>query len=227
MGDETFSAPVILINELKVHTDAIFIGTPPSHPFNFFSNRKYIGKAPNSGIRLGVASRLIDNAWCSERDYFSPDIPAQLTGEDYFAGKDPALNIALNYDRNMTLKDYAIVYGAEKAFEYSNKWLNDYKNYDWWNSLDSVKLEDKINREGTHLMYFNRMKDAFELLKLNTLLFPDGFNTWDSLALWYYVSEDCENARTYYQKSYELNPDNTYAKRKVDEIDNMKRNENK
>ncbi len=222
MGDETFSAPVILINELKVHTDAIFIGIPPSHPFNFFSNRKYIGKAPNSGITIGVASRLIDNAWSSERDYFCPDIPAPFTGNDYFSGNDPALNIALDYEQNMTLKDYAIVYGAEQALEYSKKWLDKYKNFEWWIPLDAEKLEDKINKEGSRFMYFNRMKEAFELLKLNTLLFPDGFNTWDSLAEWYYISRDYKNAKIYYQKSYDINPKNKNAARIIQEIDNMK-----
>ena len=84
--------------------------------------------------------------------------------------------------------------------------------------VKDVMIQDVLYIDDSH-----SVKEAYELLKLNTLLFPDGFNTWDSLAMWYYATGDYENARTYYQKSYDLNPDNTYAKRKVDEINNMKK----
>lgn len=56
---------------------------------------------------------------------------------------------------------------------------------------------------------------AIGLFRLNTESYPQSFNTWDSLAEGYLTKGDKKNARKYYKKSLELNPQNTNAAEKL------------
>ena len=83
----------------------------------------------------------------------------------------------------------------------------------------SVRLtEREMNRLGYQLLGLERVKDAIEVFKQNTMDFPEAFNTWDSLAEAFIVSGDKEQAIKYYKKSLELNPANTNAVRKLKEL---------
>ena len=56
---------------------------------------------------------------------------------------------------------------------------------------------------------------ALNVFRLNTVAYPESFNTWDSLAEGYMEKGDNLNAVKYYRKSLELNPDNTGATRMI------------
>ena len=78
--------------------------------------------------------------------------------------------------------------------------------------------ENQMNRLGYQLLRLKRVKDAIAVFKQNTVDFPQAFNTWDSLAEGYMIDGDKELAIKYYQKSLELNPDNTNAVQKLKEL---------
>ena len=52
---------------------------------------------------------------------------------------------------------------------------------------------------------------AINVFRLNTVGYPESFNTWDSLAEGYMEKGDTLNATKFYEKSLELNPDNSNA----------------
>ena len=84
---------------------------------------------------------------------------------------------------------------------------------------DFVALtESQMNTLGYQLIRIKRVKDAIAVFKQNTDDFPNGFNTWDSLAEGYMIDGDKESAIKYYKKSLELNPDNTNAVEKLKEL---------
>lgn len=84
---------------------------------------------------------------------------------------------------------------------------------------DFVALtENQMNTLGYQLLRLKRVKDAIAVFKQNTVDFPNGFNTWDSLAEGYMIDGDKESAIKYYKKSLELNPDNTNAVQKLKEL---------
>ncbi len=60
---------------------------------------------------------------------------------------------------------------------------------------------------------------AIGLFRLNTESYPQSFNTWDSLAEGYLTKGDKRNARKYYKKSLELNPQNTNAAEKLKSLE--------
>jgi len=69
--------------------------------------------------------------------------------------------------------------------------------------------ENEINNFGYYLLEKDRVDDAIEVFKLNVELFPDAFNTYDSLGEAFMIKGDKELAIKNYEKSVELNPGNT------------------
>lgn len=69
----------------------------------------------------------------------------------------------------------------------------------------------RINGIGYVLLRMKKIDDAIEVFKLNTIDFPDSANFWDSLAEGYMTKGDKESAIKFYEKSLQLNPNNTNA----------------
>lgn len=78
--------------------------------------------------------------------------------------------------------------------------------------------EFNINISGYLLLNMKKTDEALKVFKLNTELFPDAFNTWDSLAEAYMVKGENAEAEKYYKKSLELNPDNSNAKKRLEKL---------
>ena len=72
--------------------------------------------------------------------------------------------------------------------------------------------ESEINNLGYTFMQQNKNNDALKIFKLNTELFPNGFNTFDSYGECLLKLGDTKNGIKAYKKSLELNSDNTNAK---------------
>ncbi len=71
--------------------------------------------------------------------------------------------------------------------------------------------EPELNALGYELLFAGRAKDAVEIFKLNVEAYPQGFNTYDSLAEAYLAAGEREPAIKNYKRSLELNPQNTNA----------------
>lgn len=71
--------------------------------------------------------------------------------------------------------------------------------------------EPELNRLGYQLLRNGKAKEAIEIFKLNVEAYPQGFNTYDSLAEAYMTINERELAIQNYKKSLELNPKNTNA----------------
>ncbi|MEO6812974.1 MAG: tetratricopeptide repeat protein [Ginsengibacter sp.] len=69
-------------------------------------------------------------------------------------------------------------------------------------------IENSMNTAGYELMNAKRLNDAIEVFKLNVKLFPDSWNTYDSLGEALALSGDKDGAIADYEKSVSLNPKN-------------------
>lgn len=94
--------------------------------------------------------------------------------------------------------------------------------------IEIIKSEDKNNSEydisesginsfGYNLMRQNKNEDALKVFKLNTELYPNAFNTWDSLGECLLILDKKEEGIKAYKKSLELNPENQNAKTIIEE----------
>jgi len=72
-----------------------------------------------------------------------------------------------------------------------------------------IMSENAMNGLGYQLMRMERTSDAIAIFKLNLDAHPDSWNVYDSLAEAYMEDGQKELAIQYYEKSLELNPENT------------------
>lgn len=71
--------------------------------------------------------------------------------------------------------------------------------------------ENELNNLGYQLIAKQKIDESIEIFKLNVEAYPDAFNTYDSLGEAYMINGDKELAIQNYNKSLELNPNNTNA----------------
>lgn len=71
--------------------------------------------------------------------------------------------------------------------------------------------EEQLNSMGYQLLKMKKIKEAIEIFKLNVEAYPQSANVYDSLAEAYMINGDKELAIKNYEKSLELNPENTNA----------------
>lgn len=69
--------------------------------------------------------------------------------------------------------------------------------------------EIEFNRLGYRFIGEDRIAEAIAVFKLNVEMYPDSWNVYDSLGEGYMIKGDSAQAIKYYQKSLELNPENT------------------
>jgi tetratricopeptide (TPR) repeat protein len=84
--------------------------------------------------------------------------------------------------------------------------------------LREANIEAGINTQGLRLLELKKFEEAIKVLNLNTQLFPNSWNTWDSLAEAYMQKGEAHIATGFFKKSIELNPNNSYAKEMVDKM---------
>ena len=80
--------------------------------------------------------------------------------------------------------------------------------------------ENQLNFLGYQLIQRNMLKEALVVFKLNVEAYPESFNPYDSLAEACRMNGDKEQAIVNYEKSLELNPENTNAVRQLKTLRN-------
>jgi len=96
IGRSTWSAAQFMVNELERYTNSIFVGEPTGGKVNSYGDSRKI-TLPNSGITVRVSTLWWQEDERDHRQATEPQIPAELTFEDYFRNTDPALRAILAY----------------------------------------------------------------------------------------------------------------------------------
>jgi tetratricopeptide (TPR) repeat protein len=221
-GNRTHSAASIFMYELAVHTHAIFVGEPDACGADLFSDNRFAGNLPNSRFPLWIASLQFTRRFpVNNPEYIMPHFPAPFSSHDYFTGNDPAMDLILKGDIR-SVAEFASDEGAEAALKYYQQLKEKYKDFDWWTLLDPEILEGSINRKGYDLMRDGDLRSAFQVFTLNTILFPNSSNVWDSLGECCYNMKKFKLSLQYYKKSIELDPNNENGKQMIKRIKRIK-----
>ncbi len=83
---------------------------------------------------------------------------------------------------------------------------------------DPGRVEGEVNAQGYVFLGTGRAERAREVFELNTRVFPEAFNTWDSLGEAYMVLGRTDEAIRSYARSLELNPANDNAKTMIERM---------
>jgi tetratricopeptide (TPR) repeat protein len=86
--------------------------------------------------------------------------------------------------------------------------------------LSEANIEAGLNTQGLKFMDLKKFDEAIKVLALNTELFPNSWNTWDSLAEAYMQKGELHIATGFFKKSIELNPNNGHAKEMIEKMAN-------
>jgi hypothetical protein len=92
IGRRSFSASVLLMAEMMIHTHTLLVGEPTGAAQNMFSDMVNRGTLPNSSAILVISSEIFNIAWPGNKNHtIPPHYPAPFSSQDFFSGKDPAL----------------------------------------------------------------------------------------------------------------------------------------
>jgi hypothetical protein len=94
----TFSAASNLATEIEQSTDARFVGEPMGGGLNFWNDVTWVDlEALPIPMRVAVSERYWQFAEPDDpRLTIEPDVALEVTAADHFAGRDPALEVALD-----------------------------------------------------------------------------------------------------------------------------------
>lgn len=123
---------------------------------------------------------------------------------DYSRNPDAELGLKLNADF------------ADFAMSLENEGIPAAKKI--YASMNPIYLEGGMNALGYQLMNRGEMDKAFYVLKQNTESHPASANAFDSLGEYYFNLKKYEEALSHYQKSLELDKENTNAEMMIKKI---------
>ena len=102
MGRRTFSAAQNLLTEITKFTNAILVGEPSGSSPNFIGEAGWF-KLPNSGLLGLVASQYHQTSKAEDfRYWIAPHLPVKLSSNDYFTGKDKALDVVFEVIKSLS-----------------------------------------------------------------------------------------------------------------------------
>lgn len=203
IGRQTFSAAQNLVNELEKYTKATFVGEPTASHVNLYGDARPIF-LPNSKLRVNISSLWWQNmVELDRRPWTSPQVSASLTFADYANNIDPAMQAVLNYQLRPTMTEL-----VRADFEAGNLAVVKAKLIEFRKdpANEFVSVEAELNAAGYRLMAAQRIEQAIELFKLNTELYPDSANVFDSLGEALANAGKREEAIKAYERALLLSP---------------------
>ncbi len=84
--------------------------------------------------------------------------------------------------------------------------------------LNPARVEAEVNAVGYALLPTEKAQQALAIFELNTRVFPEAFNTWDSLGEAHMVLGNDDEAIRFYERSLALNPENSNAEAMIARI---------
>lgn len=223
IGRRTFSACQNLVNELDNYTNAIFVGEPTSENINFYGDNRRVD-LPNSKIPVFLSfAWWQDKPQWENKPWLAPDIAVDMTFDDYRNNRDPVLEAVFSVPTTGAITDpvgrLRELFETQKLDEVRSEaraMIEDprYKFLDF---------ERELNDAGYRLLGERQMQEARVAFQLNTELFPESANVWDSFAEWHWKSNDLDNATKYYQKAIALDPDGPTGQNARTMLEQMKR----
>lgn len=129
-----------------------------------------------------------------------------MSFEQYRSNQDPVLKQVLSF------KDQAFIRNPMTHLEqlFNTRQLDKVKSEATRMVKDPlyrfVNFEQELNEKGYQLMNRNQLEPALYVFQLNTELFPQSANAWDSLGEAYWKMKQKDKAVENYQKAVQLDP---------------------
>lgn len=104
-----------------------------------------------------------------------------------------------------------------QAADFENA-MNAFKEIQQKDSLDPSIKQSVLNKVGYNYLSQNNFKNAIEIFKINTVLYPKSSNTYDSLGDAYLKIKDTTSAIANYNNALSINPENRSSLRVLQQL---------
>ena len=206
IGRRTFSACQNLVNELDNYTEAVFVGEPTSENINFYGDNRQV-VLPKSKIPI-----FLSFAWWQDKPqwedgpWLAPHVAVDMSYEQYRTNQDPVLDAVFSFTGSNFVRNP--IGHLEQLFNESK--LDQVKSEAARMVKDPaykfVNFEEELNSRGYELLIRNQFQPALFVLQMNSELFPQSANAWDSLGEAYWKSDQKDKAIECYNKAINLDP---------------------
>jgi hypothetical protein len=214
IGRKTFSAAADFVGEAKQWTSAIFVGEPTGAGLNAYGDPRDI-TTPNLKIPFQVSTVLHQHgAPTDQAGEFAPDIPAIMSGKDYFSGRDPALETVLAGVDLLPLPALGVQAGGDAARIAFAARAGKWSSIPWWKPFGELDM----NAAGYVALRSGKSKDAVILFQMNADQYPRSWNTWDSLAEAQRAAGLTDASILSYRKALSLYPGDDGATEAIEEM---------
>jgi hypothetical protein len=215
IGRSTFSAASNFIGQMMKHTDVITVGEPASGPLNWFSDIERL-LLPSGRLGLDVSTMYWQEGHSLDtRGYCSPEYPVLVTAEDFFSGKDRALDAILT-DSVIPLSDILKEKGADAFLSEYKRWSEKFASNEWWFPYSVFDLRTM----GVELFINGKKKDAISFFHFITARHPDVSWVWEILGNLYVDAGEKDQAVKCLNKALELNPYDVYVQNSLNDLMN-------
>ena len=171
LGRDTFSAAVNAASDLERLSDCIFVGEPAAGAPNSYGDARSI-TLPNSGLVVRLAT-VYWRDWTGDesRPWIAPDIATTVSSQDYFAGKDTALEAVLRLPTADSFSDVLMNVvrtggGQESIFRLYYREKTDPR-------YASESTQQAMQRLGAYLVSTKSYKEATLAFRINARDYPD------------------------------------------------------
>jgi tetratricopeptide (TPR) repeat protein len=203
----TFSASQFILDDLDRLSDAIIIGEPASSKPSSFGDAYRIGM-PNSGIH--IRSSIYYWQQGQNKDPWTwVDVATPLTFADYVAGRDPALEAALNYVPQPPLQEQLIAASKAGGPAAVREALHKYRT-DPAHLYANLTLQ--IPRAAEMLWNGKHPEAALAAAEYGVEQFPDNVDAWNVLAHLAEAAKRTDIARKAGARVLELDPNSRTAR---------------
>jgi tetratricopeptide (TPR) repeat protein len=219
-GDEKKAIQEVIDNEYKAYLDGNFDEWSACWIHEPFVSQSYSGSFQYSKINT------YDSLAAFMKKTFNDGTQAGQKIEKKVTGLKIIDNIAfVDLDESLTFNFFGQEFGWNGKSLYVLKKVDGNWKFISQNCVrvsnyvpSDTNTEFHINISGYLLLNMKKTDEALKVFRLNTELYPESFNTWDSLAEAYMVKGEKAEAEKYYNKSLEINPDNTNAKKRLEKL---------
>ena len=203
-GQKTFSAAVILTGYLNRHTNATFVGTPPSAPLNHFGDPRLL-VLPETGMHLWVSTLYHQfGPFGGTPEVFPIDVPAPMSAKAYFQGRDPALEAVLGDADVRPIREAAIADSLSTVEGLIDKRVSVAAASGWerWRPFE----EQELKYEGYEALLQGDTATAIALLELVTRWYPESSDAFDRLAQAYEAASRLGDATSAFERALQIDP---------------------
>jgi tetratricopeptide (TPR) repeat protein len=209
IGRTTFSAAMNLTSQLEQWTNTLFAGEPTgSTTSHYGDSRRH--SLPNSGLTLRL-STIYWRDWTvnEKRPWIAPDIPAELSAKDHFAGIDPALEAVLAFQAPDDLAGQLLWAYDRGGFDAAYN-----RFYKFRTDPETARrdISTHLHRFGRALMERKRFGEAVRVFQQNASDHPDSFEAHLDLGEAYLGAGNPAEAANSLEKALSLKPDDAAAK---------------